>query len=297
MAHLAAQLGRVNSSLATLSQSCSGDDDALRRARATLAQIIGRAAAAPSGHKHRAIRVANPAFQKRVGRFNGGTDVLCAAGFQETAQGTLELQGDNFGPTSQGGAYLALVVSLLNGPVLSAVSSTQDSSSNIGGEGKSSSPAEEQNKGTGPAAFASALKRIRAAAFDEDSRVAVPLLMKIIRRAVLSPGHKHRSIKLDNEVFKWRLGRIDGGVDALIAVGFELQAGGSVLAFVGQGPAKLNQREILECFSQLQEFARSLNMAASDLPRPLTQVEYDAVTPAEYPTGLLFLVPSFLLIV
>ena len=141
--------------------------------------------------------------------------MLLAAGFAETAPGVLELSGDDYGPTSQAGAYLGLVISLLHGPALSAgsrgniSSGTSSSSANGDGEGKMSySGGNVPLPAVGPKAFAVALKRLRAGAFDEDCRVAIPLLMKIIRKAVLSPpGHKHRSIKVVNEVFKWRLGR------------------------------------------------------------------------------------------
>ena len=132
------------------------------------------------------------------------------------------------------------------------------------------------NQRVGLAAFSEALSRLRSAAFDEDSRVAIPLLMKIIRKAFLSPpNHKHRSIRLANEVFNWRLGRISGGIDALLAVGFQVQEEGSMLRLHKSTPPVVGKHDLIECFRLLEQHARALRISGSDLPRPLTLAEYE----------------------
>ena len=103
-------------------------------------------------------------------------------------------------------------------------------------------------------AFSSALKRLRSQSFDEDSKEAINLLMKIIRKAVLSPpGHKRRTLRLDNDILRWRLGRLVGGYDVLMAVGFVSEKKEGVISLLH--PLVIGNDAIVQCYQELEKHA------------------------------------------
>ena len=67
--------------------AAASTDDAIV-ALETLHTLLSNAADAPrgdAGEKYRRVRVANPAFRRRAGRFPGAMDALRAAGFRDDA--------------------------------------------------------------------------------------------------------------------------------------------------------------------------------------------------------------------
>ena len=231
----------------TLQRSCGTE---FSNVVATLMSIFRRASDSPLGHKHRLLRVSAPGFRAKVGRFEGAIDILKIGGFED--------RGDTLEYTQPAGTA-SYVVTWLNSLDVTAQSASSSSSS-------SSAP--------GPQSFANALQRLRQGAFDEDSRNAVIFLMKVIRKAVTSPpGHKRRTIRLNNDVLQWRLGRLEGGLDTLASVGFVAEGDGVTITL--PHPLTISSHAVIQCYNELLRHATDLSVPRDQLQPPLTALDID----------------------
>mmetsp|Transcript_18822 Transcript_18822/g.36906 ORF Transcript_18822/g.36906 Transcript_18822/m.36906 type:complete len:717 (-) Transcript_18822:22-2172(-) len=147
-------------------------------------------------------------------------------------------------------------------------------------EGASSGPKEEKSQTAGNKQkrreIADAIKAIRMAYFDEDTRTIAQTLLKIVSAVVRKPGDERvRKINQNNSAFHEKVGKYPAAVQLLLAVGFQSQAGSLVL---------LPDREDESCsrfaIDRLGKLALEVGCSPFDIgtlmqqvPRPKTEQE------------------------
>ncbi|KAH9558842.1 hypothetical protein CY35_06G029100 [Sphagnum magellanicum] len=83
----ASKAEQMRECLRSLKQAHKEEDANVKRAFQTLLTYIGNVVRAPDEEKFRKIRLTNPSFQERVGRFKGGEHLLELCGFEKDAGG------------------------------------------------------------------------------------------------------------------------------------------------------------------------------------------------------------------
>ena len=254
----------------------------------TLISIFRRAQSSPPGHKHRSLKINAQGFQNKVSQYSGALDILKLGGFEDRGetyeskqpQGAssyvltwLESLDTSRSSSSSSNANSTTSSTSLASSSTSSTSSTLPSSSI---SSSSSTVNQDTQQPPGKIMFSNAVQRLRAGAFDEDSRNAIVFLMKVIRKAALSPpGHKRRTMRLNNEILQWRLGRLAGGLDILAAIGFVGQDDGISITLVH--PHTVNHSDIVQCYNELNRHAQDLGIPRNEVPQMISIMDLDRV--------------------
>eukprot|EP00505_MAST-04D_sp_SCG-Rhode-Island_P000229 Stramenopile-MAST_4_protein_229 len=268
---------KVESAIQTV-RAAAFDVDA-RTAIVTLMTILRKILIShPADTKYRTIPVDNANFHARVGRVKGGIAVLEAVHFELGPDRMLVLQSAAESPPEllramqrldKEAEQLELTAS--ERPVIPPVEEIKAVRAEpISFASSKSSGASVRVK------VKTSIEEIRASAFDVDARTAILTLMKIIRNILMSPSFdaKKRSIRQDNAAFYEKVGRVRGGVNLLLVVGFKaLGVDSNRLVLSADDEDK---EALFEAMVQLDQECNALEIEQKDRPTLPTKGEVEA---------------------
>lgn len=226
-----------------------------------------------NGKKYRTVRLDNSTFQARVGRVKGGLSVLEAVHFEYTKPNKEQLI---LSPMNENVNDLLEAIKRLNEEAIKL---------ELGEHERPLIPSKDEIKCNRPTSSQQgitanarkhvnlAVEKIRASAFDIDAKITILTLMKMTRNILVTPSfdEKKRSIRISNPTFHGKVGRVRGGLNYLIAVGFEKNNTDDQRFTLM--PERENKEILYEAMVRLNTEAVALEIPSQDRPSLPTKDE------------------------